>query len=131
MTSLPHSRNRYSIFLVLVSVYVAVSLVTRIALLIYEGDSSLYQVSTVAEILAVGLLYDLAALSWILPLFALNAFIWPNSARGRTLHKWSAATLFCAGAVALLFQTMAEFLFWNEFSARFNFIANTLQLQFP
>lgn len=115
--------GRYRIFLVLVSVYIAVSLVTRITLLIYEGDSSLYQVSTVAEVLAVGLLYDLAALSWILPLFALNAFIWPNSVCGRTLHKWSTTALFCAGVVTLLFQTMAEFLFWNEFSARFNFIA--------
>lgn len=123
MISLPRTKSRYRIFLVLAAVFIAVNLLTRIALLIYEGDTSLYQVSTAGEILAVGLLYDLAALSWILPLFALNALIWPNSPRGRTLHKWSTTALFSAGVVALLFQAVAEFLFWNEFSARFNFIA--------
>jgi phosphoglycerol transferase MdoB-like AlkP superfamily enzyme len=123
MTSLLRTKSRYRIFLVLASVFIAINLLTRIALLIYEGDTGLYQVATVGEVLAVGLLYDFAALSWILPLFALNALIWPNSARGRRLHQWSATVLFCAGVIALLFQTMAEFLFWNEFSARFNFIA--------
>ena len=116
-------KGRYGIFLFLAAIYAAFNLTTRLALLFYEGDSALYGLSAVLKIVLIGLLYDAASLSWILLLFAVNALIWPNSERGRKAHQWVATALFSAGLFGLLFQMLAEFLFWNEFSSRFNFIA--------
>ncbi len=123
MSLLLGSRNRYCIFLIVATVYAAINLTTRIALLFYEGNSALYEIPTLGRILAIGFLYDGASLSWVFLPFALNALIWPDTERGCKLHQWSATVLFCAGFLGLMFQMFAEFLFWNEFSARFNFIA--------
>lgn len=123
---MPHwlcPRNRYGIVLVLCAAYVAVSLATRLTLLVYEGDPTLFKAAGVARILSVGLLYDLAAFSWVLLPFIVNALIWPNTKRGRRGHKWLAGLMFCILLSGLIFQFMAELLFWNEFSSRFNFIA--------
>ena len=116
-------KDRYAIILILCMVYVAICLITRLALLAYETDGTLYNIGSLARIFSVGLLYDLAAFSWVLLPFIVNALIWPNTVIGRRGHKWLAGLMLCALLGGLIFQFLAEFLFWNEFSSRFNFIA--------
>ena len=116
-------KNRYGIIFVLCAIYVAISLVTRLMLLAYEGDATLFEFAGIARIFSVGLLYDLASFSWVILPFVANALIWPDTERGRRGHKWVAGLMFCVLLSGLVFQVMAEFLFWNEFSSRFNFIA--------
>ncbi|MDF1748161.1 MAG: LTA synthase family protein [Alphaproteobacteria bacterium] len=116
-------RSRYAVIPVVVVVYAVLSMALRIGLMVYEGNSELLSPLNSAEILLIGLLYDLAAVSWMLIPFMLNAMVWPASDRGRRLHAWSTSILLAAGLGAVLFGLVAEVLFWNEFSARFNFIA--------
>ena len=56
-------KNRYGIIFVLCAIYVAISLVTRLMLLAYEGDATLFEFAGIARIFSVGLLYDLASFS--------------------------------------------------------------------
>lgn len=115
--------HRYGIFFIIGLTCLAFSLGTRLALLAYEGDATLYTATAGVRVFSVGFLYDLAALSWLVLPFAANALVWPDSPRGRLGHRWAAGVLFCALFGALVFQVVAELLFWNEFSSRFNFIA--------
>jgi phosphoglycerol transferase MdoB-like AlkP superfamily enzyme len=116
-------QSRYASIPVIILVYVGLSMALRIGLMVYEGNSQLLPPTVCAEILMIGVIYDLAAVSWMLIPFMLNAFFWPVSDRGRRLHAWSTSILLSAGLGAVLFGLVAEVLFWNEFSARFNFIA--------
>ncbi|WP_411825888.1 LTA synthase family protein [Luteolibacter sp. AS25] len=72
---------------------------------------------------AIGLLYDLAASVFVAaPWLLLGIFI-PARSLQRSWIRWilaAFATLYCG---ALLFISTAEWFFWEEFGARFNFIA--------
>jgi len=72
---------------------------------------------------AHGLVFDLAAAAYALTPFVVWLAIAPDRlARAR---PWRALTLaaFAAGAFGLLLLPIMEWLFWDEFGARFNFIA--------
>lgn len=104
-------------------VMLSVSLITRLGLLWYEGNAANYSISSLADILAVGLIYDLATLVWLLLPFSLIAFLVPSGPAGRTVNGVITSTVFAVFIVALVFQMVCEAIFWNEFSSRFNFIA--------
>jgi len=116
-------QSRYAIIPVILIVYLGLSGALRIGLMVFEGNSQLLTLPVSIEIMLIGLLYDLAAVSWMLIPFMLNSLVWPASDRGRRGHAWSTSILLAAGLGAVLFGLVAEVLFWNEFSARFNFIA--------
>jgi len=107
------------IFLLL---FVGVAQLSRLALL----AKSLGVVSWDASLLAawgIGLVFDLAAgLLWGLPLWLLLTVL-PTQTFA---HRWGrgiAHLILLVVLYALLFGAIAEWLFWDEFGARFNFIA--------
>lgn len=95
---------------------------TRIGLLIFNGDVTLFSPGILFPLLAIGLAYDLTAgVLFVLP-FALLAWLWP----GRRMPRLFGSVVIVAAAatfVALTIVATAEFVFWNEFASRFNFIA--------
>ncbi|MGD9952140.1 MAG: LTA synthase family protein [Burkholderiales bacterium] len=72
---------------------------------------------------AHGLVFDLAAAAYALTPLTLWLALAPN--RLARTGAWRALTLaaFAAGAFGLLLLPIMEWLFWDEFGARFNFIA--------
>ena len=103
--------------------FLAINGAMRLGLMAFEGDAANFAPVAMVSTLAVGLLYDLAALAYVLVPFALLAGLMPNGPWGRWAHKYASAVLVAAALFAMLFVCVAEALFWNEFSARFNFIA--------
>ncbi|HUR58287.1 MAG TPA: sulfatase-like hydrolase/transferase [Opitutaceae bacterium] len=100
----------------------AVGLLTRLALLFKASADVAWNFSLVAAFLW-GALFDLAAaLWWALPLALVLALLparFFERAWGRALaHAGFVVLLF-----ALLFGAVAEWIFWDEFGVRFNFIA--------
>jgi phosphoglycerol transferase MdoB-like AlkP superfamily enzyme len=101
--------------------FMLVSLATRIGLAFFNAEAEEFLPWRMAGWLAIGTLYDLAAgVFWMLP-FALLAWLWP--ARARRSFAAAVLVLGLLSGVALAFTAVAEFVFWNEFTARFNFIA--------
>ena len=107
----------------IIAAYLVVSFAVRLSLMVIEGNWALLSPFPLVRILSVGLIYDLAAIAWISMPFVINALVWPGNAWGRKAHAVSAALLLIVGAVVLGGNTVGEFLFWNEFSTRYNFIA--------
>ena len=104
-------------------VFVSVNMAVRVGLALFDGDLSHFRLLRLLGVLTVGTVYDLAALTWVLVPFALLALAVPGGGKGRQVHGVLASTLLLAGLFGMMFTATAEFLFWNEFSARFNFIA--------
>jgi phosphoglycerol transferase MdoB-like AlkP superfamily enzyme len=103
--------------------FLAVSLATRIALLVATPGAAGFAPAALARAFAVGFGYDLLTFvyfAWplLLLLVALPA-AWVERRRGR----WSVGALCLALLTVLLFVAVAEWTFWDEFQARFNFIA--------
>ena len=114
---------RYDTLLWVLLVFVGINLATRLGLLVFDGDAANFLPGAFLGILAIGLVNDLAAASYLLVPFALLALAFGNGSGGRRLHAIAATVLLALASFAFLFTALAEGTFWNEFSSRFNFIA--------
>lgn len=77
----------------------------------------------IGSILAIGLWFDIVAASFCLLPIALYHSLLPAKLHGGALDKKTDATLRFIFSFAILFDCVAEHLFWTEFTTRFNFIA--------
>jgi phosphoglycerol transferase MdoB-like AlkP superfamily enzyme len=114
--------GRYSVVVLAVILFLAISTLLRIGLSAYEfwtadGPADIFPV------LLVGLIYDLAGASFVIIPFAVVALFVPNNPIGRKIHGALGSLMFVELLFGLLFMSIAEVLFWNEFNSRFNFIA--------
>ncbi|MBF0096488.1 MAG: LTA synthase family protein [Magnetococcales bacterium] len=108
------------LFLVL---FLAMALATRILLGIKAFDTLDPSLSNLLRIAASGLLYDLlAALYFAVPL-TLYLIILPDRMLHGRLHKFFFQFLFFCTIYLLYFNAVAEWIFWDEFGVRYNFIA--------
>jgi phosphoglycerol transferase MdoB-like AlkP superfamily enzyme len=115
--------GRFAIAGIMLAAFLAVSLVTRLALLVQNGDWSLASPVTLLPAIAVGAVYDLAAGVWWIVPFAMLAWLWPDGPRSRAPLALAAIALAAGALLAWTFVAASEFVFWNEFATRFNFIA--------
>jgi phosphoglycerol transferase MdoB-like AlkP superfamily enzyme len=95
----------------------------RLGLVVFDGDPSNFLPWNSLLIFAVGLLFDFGSLAFFLIPFALLAILIPDSPRARNAHGVLASAWLFLALLAILISSIAEALFWNEFSTRFNFIA--------
>ena len=107
----------------LVGVLLLLSFITRIALLARPDSAVPLTVLHLAHIFGVGLLFDLVAVSYFCLPLALYLALLPNRVAAWRPHRWLFLGLFLATVYGLCVLAVAEWVFWDEFAARFNFIA--------
>ncbi len=115
--------SRFAVLKLALQISLPVFLIFRLILLIRhfaDIDDSLFKI-VLAFI--VGVINDLAFLSYLLIPFALYLLVLPNRLYRSWFNKAFICIIFFACLYGLYFTTVAEWLFWDEFSVRFNFIA--------
>ena len=116
------SLRRFAPAWVTVCLFIAMSTLTRIAFAL-RPETALAGASEFARAMAIGLLFDLAAAVFaVTPLWLWLALAPGRLARSRAYRATTVALVSAACFGTLLLGT-AEWLFWDEFGARFNFIA--------
>ncbi|MFJ3483075.1 LTA synthase family protein [Pseudomonas sp. NPDC090202] len=70
-----------------------------------------------------GMLHDLAFLSYAALPLGLYVFLCPPALWRRRGHRWFLQGVLTLSIFVMLFVAVAEYLFWDEFGVRFNFIA--------
>ena len=78
---------------------------------------------TLARLFGTGLLYDLAFLAYAAVPLVLVLMAVPRRLYRSRVHRGLMFALVAAAVFGLLFVLAAEWVFWSEFGARFNFIA--------
>lgn len=121
MPRLPYAQLRY--LAIILSAWLTVFFLTRSLLLLgHLGDVAVGPADMLA-VFGIGLVYDLGFLFLAsLPLAAYVA-ICPPSLWRNPWHRRFLNALVAAGLFVMLFVAVAEWLFWDEFGVRFNFIA--------
>jgi phosphoglycerol transferase MdoB-like AlkP superfamily enzyme len=103
--------------------FLAITTLTRVALLWATGPGVPHAVGAWAAIFGIGLGYDLLAFAYFaMPLVVL---LWLVPAKGRLARVGRAlvAALVFVQLYVIAFVAVAEWTFWEEFQTRFNFIA--------
>jgi len=107
----------------LAALVLAISFLTRFALMARPEVWADMGPPELLQAYARGAWFDLAVASYaVLPLAIWLALVPDWVARSRA-HRWLFVAVFAAAAYGLLLVALAEWIFWDEFAARFNFIA--------
>ena len=108
-------------FLLLVTgLWLAVFVLTRSVLLFSHLDEA---GSGFFAVYGIGLLYDLGFLAYAALPLGLYLLLCPPALWRRRGHRWFLRGVLTVSLFAMLFTAVAEWLFWDEFGVRFNFIA--------
>jgi len=108
--------------LVAAVIFVALCTLTRIALAL-RPEAGLLGASELASSFALGLAFDLITAVYALAPFILWLVLAPARLAGTRLYRAATVAWFFAGCFAALLLAVSEWLFWEEFGGRFNFIA--------
>lgn len=109
--------------LLIAAAFVAVSLATRV-LLAFQADTGAGAGALAwARVYATGLLYDFVAALYVAGPIALWLALVPDRVARSAVHRATAVAVFAGFVFAALLLPIAEWLFWEEFGSRFNFIA--------
>jgi len=101
----------------------AVSLLSRVALLLQTAGSADWSPAALVGSFAVGAGYDLVTASYLALPCAIYFALLPAGVFGRRWHRGLVHAAFFAATFLLLFSVAVEWVFWSEFGARLNFIA--------
>ncbi|MCK1791376.1 LTA synthase family protein [Pseudomonas violetae] len=108
-------------FLMLVTgAWLVIFFLTRTVLLLTHLDEA---GSGFVSVFGIGLLYDLGFLAYAVLPMGLYLLLCPPALWRRRGHRWFLQGLLTISLFAMLFTGVAEWLFWDEFGVRFNFIA--------
>lgn len=121
MPLLRHAQLRY-LGLILTS-WLLVFFLTRCTLLLAHLEQAAVSPGDILRIFTLGGIHDLSFLLYAALPLALYLALWPGKRWHGTWHRrW---LFFLAGAsiFTMLFVAVAEWIFWDEFGIRFNFIA--------
>jgi len=117
------AKSSYRLPLALFSVMALSSLATRVVLLIKSLPNLELSLLLLIKIFAVGLFFDLVAFSYFLIPFAILRVIVPGKLLNSRFSKLVILTFFFIYTFAMLFNGVAEYVFFDEFATRYNFIA--------
>ena len=118
----PSGLRRLSPALVAGMIIVVASTLTRLALA-FRPEVSALPLLELARSFALGLVFDLTAAFYLVLPFALWLALLPNRLSRNGFFRSLNVLAFLALCFTALFLSVAEWIFWDEFGARFNFIA--------
>lgn len=107
---------------VIAAVALALWLVLRIVLWVQIGPAQMLATQSASAFLRGGWM-DLAALAYLAAPIFLVAAVLPNGLRAHPVVSRVSWLMLALMVAALVFGVVAEFVFWDEFTTRFNFIA--------
>lgn len=116
-------RKRFDIILHLSAFFLISAAITRTVLLLKVPAGSGLTLSLILKSYASGLIFDLATLSYALAPLALLLVVAPRKLLDYCARFHLDTAAFLVFCWALLFASTAEYLFFDEFGTRFNFIA--------
>lgn len=115
-------RNRQGAVLLFFILFVLVEFLVRTSLLFKAAQDVTWDLSLLASY-GWGLLYDMGAACWFaIPLIVFLTIL-PERFFHYRLGRWGMQVIAFAAIYLLLFGLVAEWIFWDEFGVRFNFIA--------
>ena len=114
-------RHRFGLIALLTLIIIFISFVTRTVLLVQSIDRVDWYMIPV--IYLMGLFFDLVNSSYVIIPLTLYVWLVPDKIFIRGWHRFILYGIFVFFTYSLTFNAVSEWLFWDEFNSRYNFIA--------
>jgi phosphoglycerol transferase MdoB-like AlkP superfamily enzyme len=114
---------RFRPVLLAAGLWLAICTATRLALALRPDLESVGGAADWIRVFGYGLAFDLVTATYLLAPAVLWLALVPQRLARTSLHRAFAWLAFCALVCGFLVLAVAEWLFWDEFGGRFNFIA--------
>lgn len=115
--------GRYKLVAILFLIMTAASIITRAVLLLKSLPSLELSLPLLVKIFGVGLLFDTVAFSYAVIPFAIVIVIIPDRVHNWKISRIISQIFFFLFTFAMLFNGVCEYIFFDEFATRYNFIA--------
>lgn len=115
--------GRFAPAFLIAALFVVVSSITRALLAVSSGLGPSAGVGEWVRIFGLGLLFDVVAANYVALPVALWLALVPDRVARAWPHRALTLLVFAASAYGVTVLAIAEWLFWDEFGSRFNFIA--------
>jgi phosphoglycerol transferase MdoB-like AlkP superfamily enzyme len=115
--------SRFKLLYTLFLIFLAINFLTRAFLFALEFNSVDLAFLTIVKTFAVGFFYDIVAGFYYFIFLAIYLFIVPTKIYNLKIHKLFLYLLAGLMVFLMLFNSVSEYFFWEEFDKRFNFIA--------
>jgi len=115
--------HRYGGIFLLYFLFLVISFLTRVILFITSYDVVDWSLRGFAGVFLCGFVYDFITASYCSVPVLLYLMFLPDAIFKMRVHRGLTLIFYFAALYALLFDAVAEWFFWEEFGARFNFIA--------
>jgi len=116
-------KSRYGLIFIACAINFFCFTLLRSALYAKSWNSIDHSLKTAFHIFSLGFFYDAVFNIYFGAFFAVFLLITPNKVFNSRAFKWLGHFLFTLFLCALYFTMVSEWLFWDEFGTRFNFIA--------
>lgn len=116
-------RSRHGILLLLGVVYLSLSTILRLVLLISSWDVTQGTLLEIGQIFLLGSLYDFVFYVYFSVFFSVACLVLPDFLYGSKICRYSTFVGLFLVLYGVYFVGTAEWLYWDEFKTRFNFIA--------
>ncbi len=121
MPQLHYAQLRYLSIILLA--WIAVFFLTRSGLLVSHLADADVGLASLLSLYGIGMVYDLGFLLYACLPLAIYVLLCPSRLWQQRWHRRFLQVLLSVSLFAMLFVAVAEWLFWDEFGVRFNFIA--------
>jgi phosphoglycerol transferase MdoB-like AlkP superfamily enzyme len=116
-------KSRFGVLALFGIVYIAISTLLRIVLLISSWEVSKATFWGLSQIFLVGTFYDAVFCIYFSVFFSFLLLFLPETFYRSKVYKYTTFLFVFLLLYGVCFVTFAEWLFWNEFNTRFNFIS--------
>jgi len=115
--------SRFGLLVHLGAVYLTISTILRLALFISSWGVNEITFWGLCQIIFIGTFYDTVFCIYFSLFFSFILLVLPDSVYRSRIYKYVTFAVVFLLLYGTYFVTFAEWMFWNEFNTRFNFIA--------
>ncbi|SHL62972.1 Phosphoglycerol transferase MdoB [Chitinophaga jiangningensis] len=115
--------NRYAVQFGFTALYLLLSTIVRVALLCWAFPVATLSFGNILSILAKGLVFDSGVAVFFTVAYSIYLLLLPQRLNKTWFNKAFTGFGFFLALLIMIFSFFAEFTFWGEYEARFDFIA--------
>jgi len=116
-------QNRFGFLYFLITAFLIINFFTRVGLMVVDIQNVDLNIITLLKMFLVGFMYDCITIFYYFSPLVIYLLVIPNKIYNTKFHNIILYVIAISIFFSMIFTSISEYFFWEEFGKRFNFIA--------